>query len=41
MGTAFGLDASLQSLVDESEPPAAPHPAPLPWEYRLVRRRGL
>ena len=41
MGTAFGLDASFQSFDDESEPAAAPHPAPLPWEYRLVRRRGL
>ena len=41
MGTAFGLDASLQTLGPTDELDDSPPPAPTHWESRLIRRSGL
>jgi hypothetical protein len=38
MGTAFGLDASIESLSDQRSAPAPVHEARAPWDQRLVRR---
>jgi hypothetical protein len=43
MGTAFGLDASLDTVIGEvsSSGGAAPRSAATPWEHRLIRRSNL
>ena len=43
MGTAFGLDASLARVGEDSAvAPARPvRTTPPPWEHRLIRRSGL
>lgn len=38
MGTAFGLDASIESLTEARTAPAPLREARAPWNQRLVRR---
>ena len=45
MGTAFGLDASMEPDTSAAVPPpsgaSAPADAATAWESRLIRRSGL
>lgn len=38
MGTAFGLDASMEALPRDTPPETPPPQADSPWSRRLVRR---
>ena len=38
MGTAFGLDACIESLTEHRSAPAPLREARAPWSQRLVRR---
>ena len=38
MGTAFGLDASIESMAEQRPAPGPVNEARTPWSQRLVRR---